>query len=77
MRQWLNNNLILWKVNVYNDSPEWKNIQMNKTQTHEEQCKQGRKPHISWVKIHEQMPDKCIKVYDGNFENIFTQPAMV
>jgi hypothetical protein len=76
MRQWLNDTFILWKVNVFNESPEWKNIKMNKTQTHEEQCEEGRRPHISWDNIHSQLLDKCLKVYDGSFEGIFTQPTV-
>ena len=50
---------------------------MNKMQTHEEQCEKGRRPHISWDNIYSQMPDKCIKVYCGNFEGIFTQSVKV
>ena len=73
MRDWLNNKFILWKVNVSSDSSEWCNIKMNKTETNEEQCKQKRRPHISWDKIYSQIPDKCIKVYDGTFEGIFIQ----
>ena len=75
MRDWLNNKFILWKVNVSSDSSEWQNIKMNKTQTMKEQCKQGKRPHISWENIYSQIPDKCIKVYDGTFEDIFTQQA--
>lgn len=77
MRKWLNDMFTLWKVTVSNDSPEWKHIKMNKTQTHEEQCEEGRRPHISWDNIHSQISDKCIKVYDGGFEGIFTQPVTV
>ena len=48
---------------------------MNKTQTYEEQCKEKRRPHISWENIYSQIPDKCLKVYDGTFEDIFIQQA--
>lgn len=74
MRDWLNDKFVLWKVNVSSDSPEWRNIKMNKKQTNEEQCKQKRRPHISWENIYSQIPDKCIKVYDGTFEDIFIKP---
>ena len=77
MRKWLDDKLILWSVNLTSDSHDWKKIKMNKTQTHEEQCKEGRRPHISWDNIYLQMPDKCIKVYEGNFEDIFTQSVTV
>ena len=75
MRDWLNNKFILWKVNVTSDSPEWRNIKMNKKQTNEEQCKQKRRPHISWENIYSQIPDKCIKIYEGTFEDIFMHQA--
>uniref|UniRef100_A0A6C0IJS1 Uncharacterized protein n=1 Tax=viral metagenome TaxID=1070528 RepID=A0A6C0IJS1_9ZZZZ len=77
MRRWLADVFILWKVNVSNESPEWKQIKMNKSQTHEEQCEEGRRPHISWDNIHSQISDKCVKVYEGTFEGIFTQPITV
>ena len=72
MRNWLDDKIILWRVDVTNESPEWKLLKMNKSQTNEEQCDQGRRPHISWDKIYEQISSKCVKVYDGNFEGIFT-----
>lgn len=75
MREWLNNKFILWKINVSNDSSEWNTIKMNKTQTYEEHCKEKRRPHISWENIYSQIPDKCLKVYDGTFEDIFIQQA--
>jgi hypothetical protein len=75
MRGWLSDKFILWRVNVTNESPEWKQIKMNKNQTHEEQCGEGRRPHISWDNIYVQMPHLCIKVYEGTFENIFIPKA--
>ena len=72
MRGWLNNVFILWKVNVSSNSPEWKQIKMNKRQTNADQCEEGRRPHISWDNIHSQISEKCVKVYEGTFENIFT-----
>jgi hypothetical protein len=71
MRNWLNNIFKLWKVNLNSDSQEWKNIKMNKTQTNEEQCEAGRRPHISWDHIYPQIKDHCVQVYEGSFENIF------
>jgi len=49
---------------------------MNKTQTNEEQCKEKRRPHISCENIYSQIPDKCVKVYDGTFEDIFMKQVM-
>lgn len=72
MRHWLNDLFVLWKVNVTNESPEWKQVKMNKSQTNENQCDDGRRPHISWDNIYTQIPQCCVKVYEGSFEGIFT-----
>ena len=77
MRQWLSDKFILWRVNLSNESSEWKQIKMNKTNTHTEQCDAGRRPHISWDKIYPQISDQCVKVYEGSFEGIFTPSVMV
>ena len=71
LRKWLDNQIILWKVNLTNESPEWKNLKMNKTQTHQEQCDEKRRPHISWDKIYEQLNTHCEEIYNGTFEDIF------
>ena len=71
MHKWLENIFILWKVNLNYNSPEWKQIKMNKTQTYSDQCNEKRRPHISWDKIYSQLSTFCNKVYEGPFENIF------
>lgn len=71
MRDWLNDKLILWCFNLTNESKEWKGLKMNATQTHEDQSAQGRRPHIGFDKIYEQLKDHCTKVYEGTFEGIF------
>ena len=77
MRHWINDILTLWRVNLTNESNDWKNIKMNKTETHEDQCDAGRRPHISWDKIYPQISDHCVKVYEGSFEGIFTPSVAV
>jgi hypothetical protein len=75
LRELLTDKITLWKIMLTNESQEWKQLKMNKTQTHEEQSNQGRRPHISWDSIYKQIkdkcPDKCEKVYEGSFEGIF------
>jgi len=72
---WVENKFVLWKINLRNDSIEWKNIQINKTQTFEDQAKQGRRPRISWLKLKPQILNHSSIVYEGTFENIFTYTA--
>jgi hypothetical protein len=71
MRNWLNNKYILWKVNLHSDAPEWKQLKMNKLETHEDQCLHGRRPHICWDNIYNQLSIHCYKVFEGTFEDIF------
>jgi hypothetical protein len=66
-----NDNLILWRINLTNDSPEWKCIKMNKKQSNDDQCIQGRRPRICWKTLYPQIAGHCVKVYEGSFEGIF------
>lgn len=44
---------------------------MSKTQTFEDQTKQGRRPRIIWEYLQPQLKSYCSKVYEGTFEDIF------
>jgi len=77
MRLWLNTDnqkLVLWEVNLTNDSPAWKGIQMNTEETQEMQSNNGNRPHIGWEKIKEQIevssPGVITKLYDGTFDEL-------
>jgi hypothetical protein len=71
LRNWTKNKIILWHINLSSDSNEFKNIKVNKTQTVEDQKKQGRGPRISWNLLYPQISNFCEKIYDDNFDNIF------
>jgi hypothetical protein len=73
MRGWLKDIFILWKVKVTHESEEWKKVKMNKKETNEDQCVGKRRPHISWDNIYVQIPESCVKVYHGTFEEIFKE----
>ncbi len=75
MRGWLEDRIILWRVNVSNESPAWKAIKMNKTETNEDQCKLGRRPHITWEALHPQLAEYTEKIYEGTFEDVFDSPT--
>jgi hypothetical protein len=70
-RNWENNIFVLYRITLKKTSEEWKNIKINKTQTFEDQCKQGRRPRINWDGLYPQIASFCSKVYEGTFENIF------
>jgi len=71
LRKWLNNEIVLWKVNLNYLSDEFKNINVNKKQTLGNQLIEGRRPHISWDNIYPQISNLYEKIYEGTFENIF------
>ncbi len=70
-RNWLNDTFILYRISLKRTSPEWKNIKISKTQTFEDQTKQGRRPRITWESLYPQIKSYCTKVYEGNFDDIF------
>lgn len=70
-RNWLNDKFILYRISLKRTSTEWKNIKVSKTQTFEDQTKQGRRPRITWESLHPQIKSFCSKVYEGNFDDIF------
>lgn len=85
MRGWLIDKFVLWRIGVSDKSDEWKNIKMNKTETFKMQCDLGRRPHIGFDKIYEQLKDLrtssglpvCSKIYEGSFDDIFKgEPAL-
>jgi hypothetical protein len=76
-RFWLDNRFKLFKVDLKRTSDEWKNIKVSKKQSFDDQCKQGRRPRITWDSLYPQISQFCTEVYSGDFEGIFTQPATV
>ena len=70
-RQWLNDNFVLYKISLKRTSIEWSSIKVSKTQTFEDQTKQGRRPRITWNSLFEQISTYCSKVYEGSYQDIF------
>jgi len=76
LRKWLEDEIVLFRVNLTNQSPGWTNIKMNKSETFGDMAGDGKRPHISWEKIRTQLPpDVVTEVYRGSFDGIFTPPA--
>jgi hypothetical protein len=72
-RNWLKNDtFILYRISLKRTSTEWKNIKVSKTQTFEDQTKQGHRPRIIWESLHPQIESYCSKVYEGTFYDIFS-----
>jgi hypothetical protein len=71
-RNWLNDIFILYRIELKRTSNEWKNIKVSKAQTFDDQCKQGRRPRITWESLYPQIENYCMKVYEGNLEDIYS-----
>ncbi len=71
-RKWLEDKFVLYRISLKRTSDEWKNIKVSKSQTFDDQCKQGRRPRITWESLCPQVSDHCKKVYEGTFQDIFT-----
>ena len=71
IRNIVEDKIILWKVKLTDESPEFQNIKVNKTETLREQQNEKRRPHISWDKVYEQIPEHCEVIFNGMFEDIF------
>lgn len=76
-RNWLTDHFVMYKIPLKKTSEEWKNIKVSKAQTFEDQCKQGRRPRITWDSLKPQIESYCIKVYEGSFDDVFIDPTVL
>jgi hypothetical protein len=65
-------NFILYRINLKKTSDIWKSIPVNKSQCFNDQCEEKRRPRITWKQIYSKIPEYCQKIYEGDFEGIFT-----
>tara|TARA_Y100000816_G_scaffold185932_1_gene134974 strand:+ start:4658 stop:5263 length:606 start_codon:yes stop_codon:yes gene_type:complete len=70
----LNNSIKKYKVyevKLSNISIQWKNMKVNKTQSYEDQCKQGRRPRLTFSEIQKQLGDCCKLIFDGYISELY------
>jgi hypothetical protein len=68
--EWCNKKFKLYKFPYKRTSDEWKNIKVNKKETFQNQCEQGRRPRISWNNLYFQIKDNCNLIFNGSIEDI-------
>lgn len=76
-RKWLNDKFILYKISLKMSSEEWKKIKVSKLQTIDDQCKQGRRPRITWNSLQPQISEFCENIFEGSFSDIFKEEIVV
>lgn len=72
LTNYLDDKLILYECNLKPTDEEWCKIKLNKNQSFTDQCDEKRRPRLTFDGLKKQLGDKLSKVYEGNFESIFT-----
>jgi hypothetical protein len=75
-KEWLNDNFKLYKCILKRTSDVWKNIKVNKKDTFQKQCDDGRRPRIGWDSLFPQIKEHCNKVFEGTFQDIINQEVV-
>jgi hypothetical protein len=70
MRNWIDDNLILWKINISSSSEIYMNIKVNKKETIGDQIKNKRRPHINFNSFFEQIKEYSTKIFEDSFTNL-------
>lgn len=66
----LENKFKIYKIKLSSDSEEFKNLKVNKFQTFEEQCKQKRRPRLSFKEIKNQLKEHIKLVFNDTIYNL-------
>jgi hypothetical protein len=62
---------IVYEIKLSNSNINWKNIKINKNETYENQCLQGRRPRISFDLIYKQLKEFCNIIFNGYIDNLY------
>ena len=69
-RNWLQDRFIVYRVILKYSSDEWKSISVSKTQTFRDQCKQGRRPRITWESLYPQISMHVQSIFNGTLNEL-------
>jgi hypothetical protein len=67
MRNWIDDKLILWKIDISSSSEKYLNIKVNKNETIKDQIKNKRRPHINFNYFYQQVEDYSTKIFENSF----------
>lgn len=68
-------NIIIYKCEFSSESKEWNEIKISKTQTYEHQCRQGRRPRISFESLKTQIHFE--KIFEGNIVDVLNNKMKI
>lgn len=67
MRNWIDDKIILWKIDISSSSEKYLNIKVNKNETIKDQIKNKRRPHINFNYFYQQVEDYSTKIFENSF----------
>ncbi len=68
----INKQVTIYCVSHPNTDPAWSNLKMNKTQTYNDMCVQGKRPRMSFANICAQLPtDYITTLFEGHTNTLF------
>ena len=68
----INKQVTIYCVSHSNTDPVWSNLKMNKTQTYNDMCLQGKRPRMSFANICAQVPiDYITTLFEGHTNTLF------
>lgn len=71
MREYETKHIKIYMFELSNKCNEWSNIKVNQTTTFKTQCRQGRRPRISFDNIRKQIDQKyIITLFDGSIDSL-------
>jgi hypothetical protein len=70
MRNWIDDKLILWKIDISSSSENYLNIKVNKKETIGDQIKNKRRPHINFNYFIQQVEYFSTKIFENSFANL-------
>lgn len=60
----------VFECKIKNTNPIWQQLKVNKHQTYEDQCRQGRRPRLSFCDIYHQLGSNCKMIFKGHINDI-------
>lgn len=62
----------LYKIQLPNNDEVFQNVKMNRNQTYGDQCRENRRPRITFSELHKIIPQHVQLIFDGDIYNQLT-----
>jgi len=59
----------VYEIKLSNTSELWKNLMVNKNQTFQDQCREKRRPRLTFRDLQNQLQNHCKLIFNGNISD--------